>query len=294
MICLSSAQTWRYDGESSCQNDFQHLLGAIQLLKLRCKTPREISNHEFDVLAAESVLFHVSTVLASSSPAIDFDVDSSLWDWLETILERPIYGNIHSPINHPVLGTNRKLNKLVFEASRMTIRAFRGSHDVSEVARLDKELKRWELPEPYETVAVENFANIEPYASVCQLYIICVRILLLWVATNVKLIPTASFESQLQQQIFKALTILNGMDRTNTDVWNFSMRWPLLILGYATNSQEYQDVIHLSLERIWETSLCGDVRRTLDRMQYTWKSAKDQSPVQVLHHIFQRVNVVAG
>lgn len=221
---------------------------------------------------------------------IDFDVDSNIWDCLETILERPAFENVNSPINHPVLGTDRQLNMLVFETSRMAFRTFMGSYDAVETCRLDNQLKFWEHQEQYGTFDGGTFTKLDPYAGIRQLHIICVRILTLWSMMTLDWIETAFFESQIQHQVVRAMAILGDIARTTSDMWNFSMRWPLLILGFVSNSWEYREVIQLYLERIWQTSLWGDVRRTLERMQYTWKQAKDQSAVLMLRHIFLRVH----
>jgi hypothetical protein len=120
LLTESSRQIWRYDADYSTPVAFQHLLGTMQLLKLRCQMPlADDGHHDLYVLIAESVLFHISTLLVSSPSFAALDIDSDLWEWIEVILQKPSYEP--PAVNHPVLGTPRQLNKLVFEISRLSV-----------------------------------------------------------------------------------------------------------------------------------------------------------------------------
>ena len=137
------AKTWRCDTEDSAPGRFQHLIGAIQLLKLRCtKLAATKSRHHLDILMAESILFHASTMKSSSPLGAAVEIDDELWMWMESVLQLPLYDNMPSLGNHPVLGTPWKLNKLVFEVSRLSTRTPLRAQDILEKERIGDELTR--------------------------------------------------------------------------------------------------------------------------------------------------------
>ncbi|PVH83367.1 hypothetical protein DL98DRAFT_616796 [Cadophora sp. DSE1049] len=267
-ILLHCFETWRCDVGSSTPMAFQHLLGAIQLLKLRCQSPlAEETHHDLYVLMAESVLFHVSTLLISNPSFATLEIDPSLWDWIEIILLTPVYESHPPPARHPILGTPRKLNRLIFEISKLSMRTPLDYRDKPELERMCTELKFWE---GYEESSVRDTEDTDqdPYLDVKKLYIICARILLLATKTTANALPDDTIKQQMRKQIQKGLEIIRNMGSTEGGMWNFLMRWPLRVLCYIIDNDEEKDVVRDSLRRIWEESACGDVKRTLCELDY--------------------------
>jgi hypothetical protein len=217
---------------------------------------------------AESVLFHVSTLLASSQSFAIPDMDGSLWEWMESILQKPAYHNVPPSVNHPVLGTPWALNKLVLEISRLSVPRPPTAIGTLEKERVDAELLKWENGESSSSVGL--YYQDDPYINVRQLYIICARVLLLRVEAAGQGIEISVFRHQVRAQKARAMAVLRGMEDKCDDSWNFLMRWPLLILGHIVESQLEKDLVRSSLERIWAKSSCGDIKRCLNKMQYLW------------------------
>ncbi|KAH7391459.1 hypothetical protein BKA64DRAFT_725054 [Cadophora sp. MPI-SDFR-AT-0126] len=263
-ILLHCFETWRCDVCSSTPMTFQHLLGAIQLLKLRCQNPLvEEIHHDLYVLMAESVLFHVSTLLISNPSFATLDIDSSLWDWIEIILVKPVYESHPPPARHPILGTPRKLNRLIFEISKLRMRPSFEESDLQEIQRLDAELRQWE--DDQELFAED--VGEDPYLEVRELYIICARILLLVTLTTVRQVSESVLEHQKRRHVLRGLDIIRNMESADGEMWNFLMRWPLRVLCWAVENGEEEDVVRESLRRIWDKSACGDVKRTLCELE---------------------------
>ena len=223
---------------------------------------------------AESVLFHVSTLLASSSSSAILNVDSSLWECMEIILQKPKYDNV---AEHPVLGTPWELNKLVFEISKLSILPIK-SDQIVEKQRLSDELAEWEDNEEERREEMGIDSVEDTYGHIRQLYIICARILFLWIDASGQNIATSAFEHQLRLRLHKlrALEILGGMMARSDELWNFLMRWPLLILGHTVETNSEREIIQKSLEKLWQNSACGDVKRSMDKMHGLWKGGDMQ------------------
>ncbi|RDW72879.1 hypothetical protein BP6252_06786 [Coleophoma cylindrospora] len=151
-ILLHTFETWRCASDKAAPSALQHLLGAIQLLKLRCTSIVAKEQHKFNVLIAESVLFHISTLLASGTFSTTTAVDSTVWDWIEIILEKPAYDNVTPPANHPVLGTPRKLNRLIFKISQLSVRNQLTADDMLVAEALGVELQKWEVDDEHDTL----------------------------------------------------------------------------------------------------------------------------------------------
>jgi len=246
---------------------FQHLLGAIQLLKLRCATHSTDKQNDLQVLIAESVIFHVSTLLAFDQSFATLEIDSDLWEWIEIILETPAYDVILAPINHPVLGTPRQLNKLIFEISRLSMRTPTAAAYFDEHRRLSAELMKWENQNNEFGSSYKQELQEDPYIKVRQLYIICARILLLGIETTWKLTQILLLQLEANKQRSRGMAIISGMGQTNEEPWNFLMRWPLSVLGNTSQSESQREEIRKSLEILWVNSSCGDVKRSLEKMQ---------------------------
>ncbi|KAH7314143.1 hypothetical protein BKA65DRAFT_116714 [Rhexocercosporidium sp. MPI-PUGE-AT-0058] len=266
-ILLHCFETWRCDADQSTPMAFQHLLGAIQLLKLRCQSPlTEEGHYDLYILMAESIIFHVSTLLVSSPSFAALEIDSNLWEWIEIILQKPAYEDLPPPASHPVLGTPRQLNKLVFEISKLSMRAPLTAGDVLDLEKLGNDLTKWEIDE--EALAYDHRPDLseDPYSKVRNLYIVCARILLLTIEATGENSEVVVREQHVRKYITKALEIIHEMENTSLESWNFLMRWPLRVLGCIVESEEDKNVIRAALENIWTTSACGDVKRSLDKI----------------------------
>ena len=243
---------------------FQHLLGAIELLRLRCQSPlTEETHQDLYVLMAESVLFHVSTLLISNPSFTKLDIDPNLWDWVEVILSKPVYENHPPPARHPILGTPRKLNRLIFEISKLSMQATAKEMDIEAIQRLDADLRQWED----DRYPPDRKSQVDPYLEVRKLYVICARILLMTAERTVSQIPNLTVKQEVRRQILKALEIVRVMESTDGDMWNFIMRWPLRVLCCAIENGEQKKVVRDSLRKIWAKSACGDVKRTLCQLE---------------------------
>jgi len=216
---------------------------------------------------AESVIFHVSTLITSESSLAIFHTNSDLWELVETIFQRHAYDNILSPINHPVLGTPWKLNKLVFEISTLSIRIPLMIADMREKVRLEIELLKWEEVQEKNWSDTDSFKAEDPYINARHLYILCARILLLSIHTNDETFDVPHFKSQVRRHRSRAIHILHGMLNESKGAWNFVMRWPLSILGHLVEEMFEREVVREALGRIWLNSSCGDVKRSLDEIK---------------------------
>lgn len=269
----------------------QHLIGATQLLKLRCTSILPEEQHKFNVLIAESVLFHISTLLASGISSATITIDSTVWDWVEIIFKRPAYNNVFPPANHPVLGTPRKLNRLVFEISQLSMRTPLTADDMLVAEMLGAELHKWEVNNEHETLDDGIYLRQDPYIDVRKLYIVCARIVLLLIVATDLTANISVLESQLESERSKGMSILSSMEDTNDDLWNFLMRWPLFILGHTVETDEEKRTIRTSLERIWQKSSCGDVKWCLKKIQCLWKErSSERNSFQILKCLNYRDN----
>ncbi|KAL2061683.1 hypothetical protein VTL71DRAFT_7060 [Oculimacula yallundae] len=191
------------------------------------------------------------------------DVDCALWEWIEIILQKPIYEHLPISASHPVLGTPRRLNKLVFEISKMYMRTQLTEEDLANKERLGIDLTQWE--------AEDNVANEQ--VPVChgdqdrnvkRLYIICARILFIVIEAAGEATNVDDTNDRVRVPIARAMGLILEMDNVTSHISSFPMRWPLRVLSLFVEYDEDLDMIRTCLRRIWSTSACGDVKRNMD------------------------------
>ena len=208
----------------------------------------------------ESILFHVSTFLASttSEHVLDIDTDAwkSLWQWIEIILNHSSEESLKMD-NHPVLATPWELNRIIFEVSKLTSRGEIMCHDIlSDGGQLLIALDE-----------LDNRSELVPnsYAQVRKLYIVCARLLLL-TSTSENQRTEQAVSQEVQQLRTQALDLVAQMHDV-PECWTFMMRWPLIILGRIVGNNERCTIVESGLEILWQISSCGDVKRGLEAVQ---------------------------
>lgn len=221
------------------------------------------------ILVAESVLFHISTLLASSSSSAILDVDSNVWEWMEIILRKPAQDDASQ---HPVLGTPWELNKLVFDISRLSVHLPPMEERLLYQRQLSQQLAIWENRSKSTSEGRKDPAEKNPYIYVGQLYVICARILLLWIEAAGDEFKALTLEEQVRSRMTRAMRILGILMDKGDEIWNFLMRWPLLILGHTAETDSERELIRKSMQRLWDISTCGDVKRGLEKMQALWEA----------------------
>lgn len=233
---------------------------------------------------AESILYHTSTLSVSCSTSLDDPVDVVFWAWMEHILSRPAFTGFARLVNHPVLGVPRTLHKLVFEISKLSKKAPLSSEkDLHEAHQLNYQLDWLEANAAPESYLVEEDSTttkfpgeqepeLDPYRHISQLYMLCCRLMLLWLISTTKLSQhTDNAQSETRKIIGNAIEILRTIEASTNVSWTFLTRWPLLILGHAVENEEDMQVIRIAFERTWLSSRCGDVKRTLEQVENVWR-----------------------
>jgi hypothetical protein len=204
----------------------------------------------------ESILFHVSTFLVSAASSHLLDTGTtafdSLWQWVEIILDFPECNTPWGSENHPVLATPWRLNRVIFEISRLKIQALSFHTKQSDVTQLLDVLDELET---------RSTTGVESYDQTRDLYITCARLLLLTVrGSGACKCPDENEKVETLKR--RALETITDMQRTPESM-NFMLRWPLAVLGNLLNDAESQSLVKHGLELLWQDSSCGDVRRAM-------------------------------
>lgn len=223
---------------------------------------------------------------------------------MEDILSRPVFTDATKWVNHPVLGVPRKLHKIVFEISRLSKRSpFSDVEDLYKAHQLNTELASLEESglRPHTSPKnvslkgspVDSEAELDPYGHMTELYMICCRILLLWITTSAMGSSSSDFpEIEMRNLISEAIQILRAIEASTAVSWTFLARWPLLILGHAVENEGDMEVVRIALDRTWVSLRCGDVKRTLELVENVWRNRRNKRSPKGLNSLLERGQAV--
>ncbi|KAF5013205.1 hypothetical protein FDECE_784 [Fusarium decemcellulare] len=274
VIFLYVYDLWCLDASVDPRN---HVSGAVKLLDLLCQdgsSPISMTQG-FNRIIVESILYQAFLLSTRRPFAPYFHVDTQFITRAEGLLvprsnQDPLYAT-----SSPVLGIPISLYRL-----QISIINFHNSPNEQypeRLATLRSEMDYWEaLVLPRDAPRLTSTSAAHTF----DLVILATSLLLDLVAESftyqlpIDLLNMSSRNRSSRWQIDMCLEILRQPQ--DVDKWTrcFLGAWPLLILGYAVNSDEDMAVIQRALGQMRRRIGYGEVQRMQDELERVWSTKK--------------------
>lgn len=228
-------------------------------LKVKSAASQSTGTSPFQQMCAASLLYHAATT-AFLSPDISRLPEDATWKQLQQFIE-PSYTSLFAiPLT---------LCRLILEISRLARRTPLSDHDKQLANSLHDQLQPYLPLQHCSEDCLDHEA--EEIKRAAQLYALAADILLLK-ATNPDL--TAK-DSRVQGQIKQVMNVLQS------DVqglfWNQHYSWPFAILSCVVQRETEMLFLLGRLEKLWERSHWGDIKRTINLFRTILDSRRQNS-----------------
>lgn len=248
----------------------------------------------FDQFTAESILYHVFLLAIRRPFAPTFSIDSQFLLRTQDMLDSQM--NTHPPSTDasPVLGATHLLYRLILDIINLPTAC--QSRGVDDASRLKAEMRQWEAK-----VLNEHARDCPPlaetsfYMDTLVLYILAASLLLDWITESPSphtpiepgmslsgAVPTETNETKYSNKMYpwqtaRALSILRqpGADET----WSrcYLGTWPMLIFGYAVDTDGDIMLIRHVLSCTIHRMGYGENQRILSELEGVWSARRHGS-----------------
>ncbi|KAG2412002.1 hypothetical protein HFD88_009558 [Aspergillus terreus] len=231
-------------------NAIAHLLGATRVMTLKT--------------CAAALLYHAATT-AFLSPDLQWLPEYASWDQVEEYLAGTDLSMFAMP---------PRLCRLILEISRLSRRTPLNSKDSLFAESLREELGQWIhrqspiAPGNGADTAVEVREQIQRAA---ELFALTADILL-----HKTMHPEISAEDSLVQARVKQV-LTNLQSDVDGLFWNQHYAWPFAILGCTVQRETEMLYLLGRLEKLWERSHFGDIKRTTNLLEGLFQSRKQNA-----------------
>lgn len=258
----------------------RHLNAATNIITLRFFHRPTGIDRLFDILAVESVLyhiFHVMTGLWSDLAEPDYQFNIDFWTQAETILNRStFFPRASRSLNSPVLGVPASLFRLALLLRQQCRKSF--VIDTTELENMKNEILGWEisvlceqeLQSASESNTGESDIQEEYYRDASTLYTIIVSLLQ-------KEMPRKEPGPPLEVasnswEVRKAIQILKKYEQDDGWARCFIGNWPTYTLGFFMSATEDKQVIQADMQRRWDLTKLAQITRFSSDLETTWMS----------------------
>ena len=245
--------------------------GQARTLKIRLsKSPPTGSTHPQDRLAAESLLYFAST-LSFYYSEVDKIWDLVDWNALSRFLEPEVFPGVPKTQNSPLLGADWKLYKTIFEITRLSHVRLINLSDCSRAIEMASDLAKWKRALKLDIGQALSSETVQTFQQTI-LYIIAAQIILLKTIRR----GTRSSHSEVRDLVSEAMTIATEM--TILPTCGFYLCWPLAVLSCAVDTAHDFILLRAMLQKIWNVSQRGEVRRVLQASEAIWRATQRKHP----------------
>ncbi|KAG4438821.1 hypothetical protein IFR05_005712 [Cadophora sp. M221] len=251
-----------------------HLRGLAHLMRMRSrKSPENSSKSQilpFHRLVTESFAYQIAT-LSIVSPEIRALAPLFTWDELgATMCVKLLPGDLEYSAS-PLLGHHRDLFKLIYEVSCMF-----GQDNIPE----DRAMKAGSQDESLEEMLEELdrsssrclslLDDDSAYENETKLYITSTQILTFKLRN-----PDAPINHPRIRSLSDTTLKLLRSCKVSTLCSDFFC-WPVLVLGYTVIDEEDMQFLNEKLVELWQTSYCGQIKRTASVLNEVWNFRRRQ------------------
>lgn len=244
-----------------------HLDGLARILKIRIaqdsKKPTGFV-HPQNRIAAESLVLFVSTLSLYYSD-VDHVGDTISWDDLSLYLEPDVFPGASIHANSPLLGSNWKLYRTIFEIVRLSHNLPLDRAAYARGQELELDLHRREENVHFDTDEFKSRGQTEDVLHQTLLYILVTQILVFKTLRP----ETRTSHERIRKLVADAIAIVRGLSIEPKCGPYFC--WPLAILSCAIEVEEDVSLLRNTLEKVWLVSYCGEVQRVRNAVEVFWE-----------------------
>ncbi|KIW93364.1 uncharacterized protein Z519_05969 [Cladophialophora bantiana CBS 173.52] len=261
----------------------KHVMGAIQLMKLRCThsrrppMPRPIHR-----IIWESILYQVFRQTVNRPFAVDFQPDFEFCARAEETLQSLTFPDASAADNSPVIGFPLALQKLIIEIVQLCKSPAKPEPELLEV--LGRQLGYWEqtiLEEGHCVNEEDSWLTKTPaerarifHQHSTSLHILAASLLLDWVSRSHEVYET---ESPLPPagdtwQVRRGLEIMQCPQANEEWSRCYLGSWPTLIFGYAVDKPEDIALIRNDLRQRFHKLYSGEELLFLEELESVWRT----------------------
>ncbi|KAL4890515.1 fungal-specific transcription factor domain-containing protein [Aspergillus ambiguus] len=241
-----------------------HLLGATRVMALKVKRSAKSQRETITPLqqtCAAALLYHAATT-AFLSPDLQWLPEYASWDQVEEYIEVS---------DLSVFAMPPRLCRVILEISRLARRTPLNHEDSLLALSLREQLGQWINRQS--TVDPGQGANpasegLEQIQRAAELYALTADILLHKIMN-----PQVSAEDSLVQARVKQV-LTNLQSDVDGLFWNQHYAWPFAILGCTVQRETEMLYLLGRLEKLWERSHWGDIKRTTNLLEGLFQSRK--------------------
>lgn len=262
----------------------RHLNAATNIITLRLLDSPTGIKGLFDILAVESVLyhiFHVMTGLWSDLTEPDYHFDINFWTRAETLLNRStFFPRASRSLNSPVLGVPVSLYRLALLLRQHCRNSF--LLDTTDLEIMQKEISGWETSllceQELQSASGSNMGESdvqeEYYRDASSLYAIIVSLLRKEMPRKE---PGPPLEAGSDNwQVRKAIQILKKYEQDDGWARCFIGNWPTYTLGFFMSASEDKQAIRADMQRRWDLTKLAQITRFSSDLENTWMTRQER------------------
>jgi hypothetical protein len=281
---LTFTQIWGLDAAFDPR---RHVAGAIKLLRMKYDriSRQPPQQRTFELFTVESIVYQAFLLAARKPFAPNFSIDSDFLVLVQEMLDSPIHTQ-SSLETSPILGATRLLYRFIIDI--INHHSAVKTDGVNEALRLRAEMRRWEailLNEYSQDRSSPEETSF--YTDTLSLYILASSLLLDWVIESNSQMdpkefladPTASGAQDAPRrgtmhrwQVARALSILRQPGARETWSSCYLGTWPLLIFGYAVDTDEDVALIRRVFSYARHRMGYGENQRILTELEGVWSA----------------------
>lgn len=248
----------------------------------------------FELFTIESIVYQAFLLAARRPFAPNFSIDTDFLTLVQEMLDSPINTDLQSPETSPILGATRLLYRFIIDI--INHHSAGRTDGVNETLRLRAEMRQWEaklLNEYSQDCSLPQETSF--YTNTLSLYILAASLLLDWVIDSAsssshtepegfltELIPPGVCDTRRRAtmhrwQVTRALAILRQPGARETWSSCYLGTWPLLIFGYAVDTDDDIAVIRRVFSYARHRMGYGENQRILSELEGVWSARGNRS-----------------
>ncbi|KAH8665226.1 hypothetical protein BGZ60DRAFT_411015 [Tricladium varicosporioides] len=248
-----------------------HLSGLGRILKIRIanssKQPQTYV-HPQDRITAESYVLWASCLSLFYS---DIDLVDDVIDWndLRLYLDHDVFPGASKQSNSPLLASDWKLHREIFEITMLSHKVPLNSSDVVRGHELEAELDLREKGIRKDMKCSTSQPQAWEILQQTLIYILVARIIIF----KTLRLETSTNHPQIQQIVAEVMAIVRGVEIGPDTRCVPTFCWPLAIVACAVSVKEDISVLRELLNMVWLRTYCGEVQLIRNAVEVFWERA---------------------
>ncbi|KAF9886613.1 hypothetical protein FE257_011253 [Aspergillus nanangensis] len=244
-----------------------HLLGATRIVALQVRNAAKTNSASVTPIqqtCAAALLYHAATT-AFLSPDIKWLPEYTSWEQVQRYIEGT---------NLPTFAMPPALCRLILEISRLARRTPLNQKESILASSLREQLRQWLPRQPHRDPGHNGNAagkGAEQIQLAAELYALTADILLLKIIQPGLSAEDSRVQGRVKQVLSNLQSDVNGL------FWNQHYSWPFAIIGCTVQRETEMLFLLGRLEKLWENSHWGDIKRTRNLLKNLYEDRKQNA-----------------